>query len=110
MRTRQSTTTSAVQTKLNGNFQINPLENNDEDVDTIKYVNNRGGDNRGYQGGSSQFRGGGQGRYNSQTHNNRGGQDNAARGGYYSNQNTVGDQNPNMQTSATTQRGCYTNR
>jgi hypothetical protein len=49
--------------KTNGNgFQINPVDK-DEDIDVLKFGNNRAGYTRCFRGGLSQYRGGEPGRY-----------------------------------------------
>ena len=86
-------------TKTNG-FPINPVDENGEDIDAVRFGNNRGGYGRGFRGGSSQYRGGGRGG----NYQPRGGQE-PSRGGY--NSNGRGGQNQAQSAQTQPQRGGF---
>ena len=45
----------------NSHFQINPVDENDQEVDALRYGSNRGGFHHNMGGGSSQYKGNGRG-------------------------------------------------
>ena len=88
--------------KTNG-FPINPVEETEDEVDAVKFGNNRGGYGRNFRGGPSQFRGGGRGANNYQP---RGGQE-SSRGGYGGYNTGRGGQNQNQPAQTQPQRGAF---
>ena len=91
-------------------FPVNPVDEEDE-VDALRYGNNRGGFNKSYRGGhSSQYRGGRGGYQPSRGGHepSRGGYTGANRGGQQNNQNQTPPSTQNQRGGYTSQKGTGT--